>query len=693
LSLGNTIRTVITAGLIKETISATLEMAKLAGQVDGVKRAFDKLPGATLLMADLKEKTHGTLDDLTLMQKAVQAQNFKIPLEQLGTLLEFAAVKAQQTGLDINYLTDSIITGLGRGSLKILDNLQFSMTDLKAKTKELGSTQAAVFFLVNEQMQKMGGYVENDGTKVKQLEADFKNLGQTVATIASKSGGLGMLTSIMDDIVKGANLFVRAWTSGGSESIVKFHEITKALVEQDQITKQATDATLKFTKAHQGDTEAIDTEIKRLDALNSARRIAIIDAQFQGKTGEPGQMEAEERGISVRKQQIDLLKKYRDEVELSKKPNEDQKGLIEAIDERIKQLNEDLIKATSRKRIIEIQVQIQQAETDKADLLDPDRMARAAKESYDKTNAAIAQGIREQAQTILKESSKNAKAISEGSLYKQTEKDVEKDFKGFLKGRQMEQKELEDQEEAHQKRMQRLMHFAGQQIYMNARQIANELIQNEVNQYDQRIQALQDYYSNQETLAGTNSKRVAQLQKEEALKQKQLEKEKTAAQKRATIQRIEIDTAANVVKSILENGGIPWGLPFGGIAAALGLLQIGLVNRYAKGIIDLKGPGTETSDSIPSLLSRGESVMTAEETRNSGNILRNIRSKKLNDQVLEKLTVTADGIIFKPDNSDVVQAINSNKQPDIVRQFSTIYEAKEVGKNMKRIIRSKSFTN
>jgi len=234
------------------------------------------------------------------------------------------------------------------------------------------------------------------------------------------------------------------------------------------------------------------------------------------------------------------------------------------------------------------------------------------------------------------------------------------------------------------------MAFAGSQLFTNARQIATELTQLDVQKYDERIQALQDYYSNQEALAGDNSKLVTKLQKEEADKQKQLEKEKAAAQKKANIRKIEIDTAANVIRSILENGGIPFGLPFGAIAAAMGLAQVALVNKFATGVIDLKGKGTETSDSIPAMLSKGESVMTAEETRNSGNILRSIRAKKLNDQVLDRLTITTEGISF--DDSRIVNQLKKNQTPDYARQFSTLYETKIIGKNTRRIIRSKSFT-
>jgi len=692
ISLGNTIRTVITAGLIKETISATLEIAKLAGQVDGVKRAFDKLPNSVLLMAELKEKTHGTLDELTLMQKAVQAQNFKIPLEQLGNLLEFAAVKAQQTGLDINYLTDSLITGLGRGSLKILDNLQFSITELKEKTKELGSQQAAVFFLVNEQMQKMGGYIENSATGVKQLEANWKELGQTIAT--SGTNETGFFVSLFNEAVKGAKDFVKTLDIM-QKTGMGFNEALSAINRQEFINQQATKNALDFKKAHEGNAEAIDKEIKRLDELNTKERLSIIQAQSEGKTGESGQMEGMERGIDIRKQTIQLLKDYKNQLELNKIA---EIGIIEGIDKQIQQLNEDLIKAKSFDAIESIKAQLNSLDIYKKSLLSGHSTPETEDQRAEREQKVLDQ-IASEDQKADDEGTKREKEYGD-KLNKEAEKYLD-DYLALKAGKKKEEmqewtqayKQEEKDEQDHQQRMNRLLHFAGQQIFTNARQIANELVQMEVSKYDDRIQALQDYYSNQETLAGTNQKQVDRLRKEEAVKQKKLEQERKQAQKKANIQRIEIDTAANVIRSIMENGGIPYGLPEGAVAAAMGLAQIALVNSYAKGVIDLKGPGTTTSDSIPSMLSRGESVMTAEETRNSGNILRNIRAKKLNDQVLDKLTITADGIIVKSDNSDVVNAIDRNKSPDYARQFSVLYETKETRKGLKRIIRSKSFND
>ena len=50
----------------------------------------------------------------------------------------------------------------------------------------------------------------------------------------------------------------------------------------------------------------------------------------------------------------------------------------------------------------------------------------------------------------------------------------------------------------------------------------------------------------------------------------------------------------------------------------------------------LQGPGTGTSDSIPALLSAGESVMTANETGKHHDLLMAIRKKSFDDYINER---------------------------------------------------------
>lgn len=677
--LYSTVKAVITAGILKEIVSTNLEMAKLAGQVEGVKRAFDRLPNSITLLEDLRTATHGTLDDLTLMTNAVKASNFHIPLEEMGKLLEFVAIKAQQTGLDIDYLTNSLINGLARNSPRLLEHLGFSIAEIREETKKYGEVSTAVYHLINENLKTVGGYVDTSATLVDQFSTSWKNLKIVASQALSNTGLVGM----MKDVTDGITLMFKS----------------QKQIDDEFNKKYAVIAAKEFLTAQNQNVEAIDKEIDRIKQQMQVRGAlkATIKEQYdalkplnheddQMRQIMQDQYKALAQKNQISQQEITILQQKKKE--LANPPEKEQLGLIEAIDEQIKNLNEDLVKTTSRQQIIDIQVRIKQLESDKLDLLDPDRQAKAMQATTDKINQEIRTSMVSNSEEILKGVNKQADAFN-----KQLVTNSQKDFKQFIAGLKLEHKEAEQEEADHQARMQRLMRFAGAQLFTNARQIATELINLQVSRFDTEIQNLQDYYSNQEALAGTNQKAVTRFQEEEKKKEAQLQIEKKKAQKRANIEKIEIDTAANVIRSILENGGIPYGLPFGAIAAAMGLVQVALVNSYAKGVIDLKGPGSDTSDSIPSMLSRGESVMTAEETRNSGNILRSIRAKKLNDQVLEKLTITTEGIVANLDDRRIVSAIERNKTPDYARQFSVLYETKETRRNMKRIIRSKSFNN
>ena len=125
---------------VAESAKAGVEMA---AQADGVIKAFNDMDNPNLL-DNLRKATKGTVNDVQLMTAAVQAKDFRIPLEDLGKYLQFAQLKAQQTGQSVDYMTNSIVTGLGRKSPMILDNLGISAAEISEKTKETGDFMKAV---------------------------------------------------------------------------------------------------------------------------------------------------------------------------------------------------------------------------------------------------------------------------------------------------------------------------------------------------------------------------------------------------------------------------------------------------------------------------------------------------------------------------------------------------------------------
>ena len=161
-------------------------------QLEGVKIAFDKLDSPGLL-DNLRRATKGTVTDLELMKKAVQANNFQIPLETLGTLLEFASRRARDTGENVDYLVDSIVTGIARKSPMILDNLGINIVRIQNELKKTGDFAQAAMNVVNEEMEKAGPTVDTMADKVDRLKTNFSNIFTT-----SASGFLQALVTITE---------------------------------------------------------------------------------------------------------------------------------------------------------------------------------------------------------------------------------------------------------------------------------------------------------------------------------------------------------------------------------------------------------------------------------------------------------------------------------------------------------------
>jgi hypothetical protein len=156
---------------VLESARAGVEMAE---QADGVTKAFNAMDNPNLL-DNLRKATKGTVNDVQLMTAAVKANDFRIPLEDLGKYLEFAQLKAQQTGQSVDYMTDSIVTGLGRKSPLILDNLGISAAEISEKTKETGDFMKAVAEIVDTQLAEAGEAYISAADRAAQKTVELQN--------------------------------------------------------------------------------------------------------------------------------------------------------------------------------------------------------------------------------------------------------------------------------------------------------------------------------------------------------------------------------------------------------------------------------------------------------------------------------------------------------------------------------------
>lgn len=188
---------------VKEFAAEGISMAETA---DGIIHAFQQLDNPNLLQT-LRKATKNTVDDIELMKAAIKARDFGIPLEDLGKYLSFAQLKAQQLGVSVQQMTDDIVTGLGRKSPQILDNLGLSAAEISAKTKETGDFMKGVATIVEKNLAAAGETYISAADRAAQKTAELHNrqleLGQALLPLKEKISNTfdTMRVSIMGCIV------------------------------------------------------------------------------------------------------------------------------------------------------------------------------------------------------------------------------------------------------------------------------------------------------------------------------------------------------------------------------------------------------------------------------------------------------------------------------------------------------------
>jgi hypothetical protein len=717
------IRLVVGAAVVRELVNTTMEAATLAGQVETVGRAFNRqIPQAELVLGNLRRATRNTVGDLELMQRALSFKNFGGDVEALPKLLEFAAVRAQQTGQSVDYLVDSIVNGIGRKSALILDNLGISAQALK---EELGgvSTQAAsvaevsaaVGRIAERELAKMGGFAENAATSVEQLKVSWQGLRIEIANAFTSAAGSDFATFLKGYVDSFQALF---------EAYNKNISVSDLFTERKR--KEAAQLTVNeynqnvLNKSKEENIDLINAEIARITSLLGAyakerdtnlQLIGQMREMWAAREGNQYQIEEaielQQKHLKVKENDAlldqEILKLLIAKRDAMQKQNAEQKVEIESLDVLRKRL-------TELQRIRDEEVSIY----DKASLdyyqreinLLEDRIAKiddniAWEIKWNEQGKISRKGI-EEFNASLRDSSKAIEDLS-----KKYSPIIEKlgkfDFGDIEVEAEVTPTFKLDNEKWVRFRIEMKEWFAQNQEELTMEGIdfgANMIMTMkdiEIASLQERIDAHRNFYKEQQDLAGNNERFKRELQIKEQRETLRLQRELALKQKQARIFGIVVDTAASIAKAWV-NPGYPGAIPLSIFLAAQGAAQIAAVNSaplgFKDGVIDLKGPGTMTSDSIPAKLSRGESVMTAKETKSSMQTLKMIRAGMLDDRTVAKLAARAkggDSTIF--DDTRLVKVMSevakNTAGADIIRKGSVIYEAKKEGDNFTRYTRAK----
>jgi hypothetical protein len=196
---------------VHEIVAFSKEAVKLAAEAEGVKNAFMKIGDAKGVLESMKRATRGVIEESDLMQLAVKAQNFNIPLKDLSTYLQFATNRAITTGKSVGELADLIVTGLGRKSSRSFIQLGLSAKEVQEAFK---STHG-VFDLVTASLKKMGDVEDTASIRYGQMAANVKNLKEAWGEFLNNSklvqGSIGATTLALDKLATKIPWYTKLW--------------------------------------------------------------------------------------------------------------------------------------------------------------------------------------------------------------------------------------------------------------------------------------------------------------------------------------------------------------------------------------------------------------------------------------------------------------------------------------------------
>lgn len=207
---------------LREAAQFSQEMVALNDKSNDLRRSLDiltKKEGLETieLMADLREATGNTVDDIQLMQSATRGKFLGVDLKNLPTLFEFARQRAKDTGEEVSHLVESIVIGIGRKSPLILDNLGLTMGQLREETKQVAiengtwkgkmdeatfsaNLQAAAVRVAQKALADGGPVLRGATDDYKELQAELTNTGIRIGEVLSGASASAVrFTSILNN--------------------------------------------------------------------------------------------------------------------------------------------------------------------------------------------------------------------------------------------------------------------------------------------------------------------------------------------------------------------------------------------------------------------------------------------------------------------------------------------------------------
>ena len=290
-------RLVFTAGevinAVKQIGGAFLDLALDAAKFKDVAIAFKNLASsqgqsAGEMLANMRKLSAGTISDLKLMQQANTALLLGLPVDRFGDMLEIARSSAKATGQSMDFMLNSIVTGLGRGSKLMLDNLGIMIDTNKAyeihaqvlkKSVEAMSDAEKKQAFLNEALRIGKENVEKAGDSGDSLTDSWARAKASAENLATKVGAI--LAPAVKLVVDITNAAIEATNSlfASDENLTnytaKIEELRKAQAGYKKELEETAFLSASQKQSLEGRILLIGKEIEALTAKQAAEKAAL----------------------------------------------------------------------------------------------------------------------------------------------------------------------------------------------------------------------------------------------------------------------------------------------------------------------------------------------------------------------------------------------------------------------------------
>lgn len=289
-------------------VKMVADMARMAGETEGLRVAFDRLAeshgaNATSILADLERIAQGTMSTSKIIRNANQAMLLGIPAEKLAKMTEIALAASKVTGQSVEYMMQSIALGVGRQSRMILDNLGIivkqeeiyrkaserlgrELTDLEKKQAFLNATIESGEKII----KASGGGALSAAQKMQKLAASYENIKNAIGTLIASpvsavfervAKWVGAASDRLNEMAK-TNLqrtIDQLKEMGAAAKIVASLTAHRAIIEGRQKVAELEGKIAKITEETARGTDALERSYEKLARTEEGRRSILEDIE------------------------------------------------------------------------------------------------------------------------------------------------------------------------------------------------------------------------------------------------------------------------------------------------------------------------------------------------------------------------------------------------------------------------------